>query len=90
MRRKQISKVLYGKYLSFPHGIFEKIKNIGEVEVVLKLGNKQDQRTVGEDAEDERVRKAFEQYRKKYPDELVDMGDFQYIGILPRGDSEIN
>ena len=84
------SKILEGKYLCLPRQVSEKIQNIDEVDVVLKLKNIVDQGDTVESSEDDRMRRAFEQYKEKYPDELVDMGDFQYVGILQKGDSEIN
>jgi len=78
-------KVLEGKYLSLPPDIIAKIKGAARVKVTLELGDDAENSRLESSREEARIRLAFEQYKAKYPEDDVSLGDFQYVGILSEG-----
>ena len=76
------SKILDGKYLSLPRGVSERIGNIEEIKVVLKLDEDTQYGQSDGEVDEERMRSALKEYKMKYPKDEVSLDDFKYVGIL--------
>jgi len=80
------SKILDGKYLSLPRGVSERIGNIEEIKVVLKLDEDTQYGQSGGEVDKERMRSALKEYKMKYPEDDVSLDDFRYVGIVAGSD----
>ncbi len=76
------SKILDGKYLSLPRGVSERIGNIEEIKVVLKLDEDTQYGQSDGEVDKERMRSALKEYKMKYPEDDVSLDDFRYVGIV--------
>nr|MBC8360115.1 hypothetical protein [Candidatus Desulfatibia profunda] len=80
------SKILDGKYLSLPRGVSERIGNIEEIKVVLKLDEDTQYGQSDGEVDKERMLSALKEYKMKYPDDNVSLDDFRYVGIVAGND----